>query len=288
MKKCVIRPLFIFVVVVLLNHSGTPAATFTTAGDGDWHNPSTRDLGIVPSPSADIIVNHRITATIDIFIEDIGRLEIGIMGVLTFDKIRLKGFLKNNGRMSGEQLIVESGGTNTNMVNLGYAIITDVTLASLGSGSPATVNNFNKFLVTNNLINQVFLNNQRNFTVKVDLHNFSLIHSEKEFSLLTVGKKLINDPSVIKLDGRLKLGLSDHGNPLTASTIFENHGSISKIGNVPVLSGVFDGNNEVVVVNNGQIVNPVYLCIGPPSNHINNNPPQLLIHRHRQLPMPNL
>ena len=229
MKKCVIRPLFIFVVVVLLNHSGTPAATFTTAGDGDWHNPSTLYLGIVPSPSDDIIVNHRITATIDIFIEDIGRLEIGIMGVLTFDKIRLKGFLKNNGRMSGEQLIVESGGTNTNMVNLGYAIITDVTLASLGSGSPATVNNFNKFLVTNNLINQGFLNNQRNFTVKVDIHNFSLIHCEKEFSILTVGKKLINDPSVIKLDGRLKLGLSDHGNP-----------------------------------------------------------PQLLIHRHRQLPMPNL
>ena len=93
--------------------------------------------------------------------------------------------------------------------------------------------------------------------------------------MLTVGQKFLNNPPAkIELEGRVKLGLSDNnGNPLSSLTEFENYGTIAKIGDATVLSGIFDGNNTANVINAGQINGSVYLCLGPQSSYENQNPP---------------
>ena len=278
MKIRVTRLLSVLFICVLSHDFNAWAATFTSVQDGDWHDPATWTGGPgVPTPNDDVVINHRVISTFDIGIAAAGRVTINSSGTFTFTaNLFLVGFLRNDGLMTGSNLLVQAGGPTVNMENYGTVSVTNVTLETDGgAGGPTAIVNYNEFLITNNLNNEGFFNNQRSLTVEGEVTNDFLIRCETEFSMFTVGQKFLNNPPAnLELEGRVKLGLSDNnGNPLSPLTDFENRGMISKIGDLTVLSGIFDGNNTANVINAGQIDAPVYLCLGPQSSYENQNPP---------------
>ncbi len=278
MRKCVIRSLWVCFIIVLFNKFDTQAATYTTVGHGNWHDPLVWDLGAVPSPGDDIIINHLITAATNIAIGPAGTLNIGISGRLTFGVLQLSGFLRNDGALIGDQLDVVSGGAIENMQNYGRVRIADVTLGpdTGGGGSALTlISNYNKFHVTGNLVIRGFFYNFRTLVVDGRLINHNRLRSEEEYSLIRIGLELSNTASgQLELEGKIKLGLSDNdGNPVGGTAFFVNDGSFESIAAAGAYPGIFDGGSTVTVTNNNNLGGNLYLCIGPQSSYENTNPP---------------
>ncbi|MDN5213928.1 gliding motility-associated C-terminal domain-containing protein [Fulvivirgaceae bacterium BMA12] len=278
MKKCVIRSLWVCFIIVLFNGFDTQAATYTTVGHGSWNDPLVWDLGAVPSPGDDIIINHLINAATNIAIGPAGTLNIGLSGRLTFGNLQLVGFLRNDGTLIGDQLDLVSGGPIENMQNYGRVRIANVTLGpdTGGGGSAITlVSNYNRFHVTGNLTIRGFFLNQRTLAVDGRLINHGRLRSQAEYSLIRIGLELSNTASgQLELEGKIKLGLWDNdGNPVGGTAFFVNDGSFESIAGPGAYPGIFDGGSTVTVTNNNTLVGDLFLCIGPQSSYENTNPP---------------
>jgi len=215
----------IIVSIVILGLVGTLddayALTFTTVQSGNWNDPDTWDLGMVPSSSDDKVIENTVTITTPI-------TNTGTISVTgSFGDLRNTSTLTNSGsittNLSSElALAIRNSGT---MSNTGTISITKGSIQNSGTFSNSGTLTISALVFNEGFVSSgVFTNLNTGNIILSNFGNFSVDFGE-----------MTNNGNIQILTSSTNVG---HGLDLDINTIFTNTGTIMILNSGDVTTGI--------------------------------------------------
>jgi gliding motility-associated-like protein len=246
-----IRLFFVILFFQLAVSSTVTAQIFTSISPGNFNDPAVWDQNAVPGPGSQIVIQHEIKTDQGVVVAVGGSILIKPEGTLITPSI------ENSGEIINEGLLIAKKFSNKfKFRNRSYAEIT-----FFSNENNSLLSNTGILVINTSLENSGTVVNLNKLNVKGSLINLDTLNIPKSGKVV-VRDSLFNDPkAIIQLCGIIGLG-----DTLSLKQVMINRGTIDGCE-----GGVYAGKANTLVINDGNVINIAYLCLGQKAVYVNNN-----------------
>lgn len=246
-----IRLFFIILFFQIIVFSPAEAQVFISISSGDFYDPAVWEQNTVPGPGSQIVIQHEIYADQPVVVGAGGSILIEQEGSLIAPSIENGGEIINEG-----VLIAKAVNNKSKFRNRGYA---EVSL--FGNEDSSLLANTGILVIDTRLVNQGTVANLNVINAKGNVSNLDTLLVAKKGKLIVQDTLFNESKAIIRLCGKIALG-----DVQAVKQVMVNRGTIDGCD-----GGVYAGKDNTFVINDGNIMNTAYLCLGPKAVYTNNN-----------------